>query len=125
MKKAANIILGIVSAIVAIISLAFVVIEGRLLLSFDWSLHEHEFLGFIQYLARVGLAILCLSTSISSIVYMRRKSFNFEGFCLLAVAIAISTGATNGVGLYMIIAASLYLASAAFHHLASKHDNEE
>lgn len=124
MKKAANIILGIVSVIIAILSLAFLVIEGRLLLSFDWTLHEHEFLGFIQYLARVGLSLLCLATSVSSIVYMARKTFIFEGLCLLAVAVAISISATNGVGLYMIIAASVYLASAVLHYLATKREEE-
>ena len=124
MKKAANIILGIVSVIIAILSLAFLVIEGRLLLSFDWTLHEHEFLGFIQYLARVGLSLLCLATSISSLVYMVRKTFIFEGLCLLAVAAAISISATNGVGLYMIIAASVYLASAVLHYLAAKREEE-
>ncbi len=124
MKKAANIILGIVSVIIAILSLAFLVIEGRLLLSFDWTLHEHEFLGFIQYLARVGLSLLCLATSISSIVYVNRKTSIFEGCCLLAIAIAISTGATNGIGLYLIIAASVYLAASVFHLVASKKEAE-
>lgn len=124
MKKAANIILGIVSVIIAILSLAFLVIEGRLLLSFDWTLHEHEFLGFIQYLARVGLSLLCLATSISSLAYMVRKTFIFEGLCLLAVAAAISISATNGVGLYMIIAASVYLASAVLHYLAAKREEK-
>lgn len=124
MKKAANVILGIVSVIIAILSLAFLVIEGRLLLSFDWTLHEHEFLGFIQYLARVGLSLLCLATSISSLAYMVRKTFIFEGLCLLAVAVAISISATNGVGLYMIIAASVYLASAVLHYLATKREEE-
>lgn len=122
MKKASNVILIIVSVIVAIISLAFVILEGRLVLSFDWSLHEHEFLGFIQYVARLGIAILCLATSISSIAYINRKSFVFEGFCLVAVAVAISTGATNGVGLYLAILATVYLAAAVFHYIASKRE---
>lgn len=124
MKKAANIILCTVSVIIAILSLAFLVIEGRLLLSFDWALYEHEFLGFIQCLAKVGLSILCLATSVSSIVYMARKAFIFEGLCLLSLAVAISLSATNGVGLYMIIAASLYLASAVFHYIATKREKE-
>lgn len=122
MKKASNVILIIASVIIAIISLAFVILEGRLVLSFDWSLHEHEFLGFIQYVARLGIAILCLATSVSSIVYINRKSFVFEGFCLLAVAAAISTGATNGIGLYLTILAIVYLAAATFHFFATKRE---
>ena len=124
MKKAANVILITVSVIIAILSLAFVIIEGRLAFSFDWSLYEHEFLGFIQYIARLGLAILCLAASASSVVYYNRKTFVFEGCCLLAVASAISISATNGIGLYMIIAASLYLASAIFHYVAAKREEE-
>ena len=117
MKKASNVLFILMSAILALVSLAFVIIEGRLLLSFDWSLYEHEFIGFIQYIARVGLALLCLATSISSIFYLGRKSFIFEGACVLAIAIAISTGATNGIGLYLIVIATLYLASAAFNYI--------
>lgn len=122
MKKASNVILIIVSVIIAIVSLAFVILEGRLVLSFDWSLHEHEFLGFIQYVARLGIAILCLATSVSSIVYINKKSFVFEGFCLIAIAVAISTGATNGVGLYLAILAIVYLAAATFHFFATKRE---
>ena len=117
MKKASNVLFILMSAILALVSLAFVIIEGRLLISFDWSLYEHEFIGFIQYLARVGLALLCLATSISSIFYLGRKSFIFEGACVLAIAIAISTGATNGIGLYLIVIATLYLASAVFNYI--------
>lgn len=119
MKKLSKVLLIIISVIIAIASLAFAIIEGRLLLSFDWTLHEHEFLGFMQYLIRVGLAILCLGVSISSIVYINKKSFVFEGLCLLAVATAVATGATNGVGLYLIIAAGIYLAATIFHHITT------
>lgn len=118
MKKIAKGLLIALSVILAIVSLAFTIIEGRLVLSFDWSLYEHEFLGFVQYLARLGVAVLCLATFISSIVYIDRKSFIFEGCCMLAVAIAISTNATNGVGIYLIISGALYLAGAIFNHYA-------
>ena len=125
MKKLANGLFIAVSVIIAIASLAFIIIEGRLVISFDWSLHEHEFLGFIQYVARLGLGILCLGASISSIVYINQKSFIFEGLCLLAVAVAISTGATNGIGLYFIIAAALYIVTAIFHHTKLEKEDEE
>lgn len=116
MKKLSSILLIIFSIIIALLSLVFVIIEGRLVLSFDWTLHEQEFLGFIQYLARLGIAGLCLATSVSSIAYHRRKSFIFEGLVFLAIAIALSVFATNGFGLYFTIAAALYLASAVLHH---------
>ena len=52
MKKLSNVLLIIISAIIALVALVFTILEARLVLSFDWALHEHEFLGFIQYLAR-------------------------------------------------------------------------
>ena len=125
MKKLAKGLFITISAVIAIVSLAFVVIEGRLVLSFDWSLHEHEFLGFIQYLARLGLSALCLVVSASSIVYINKKSFIFESLCILAMAIAVATGATNGIGLYFIIAAALYVIAATLHHVELKKEDEE
>lgn len=125
MKKLAKGLFITISAVIAIVSLAFVVIEGRLVLSFDWSLHEHEFLGFIQYLARLGLSALCLAVSASSIVYINKKSFIFESLCISAMAIAVATGATNGIGLYFIIAAALYVIAATLHHVELKKEDEE
>ena len=125
MKKLAKGLFITISAVIAIVSLAFVVIEGRLVLSFDWSLHEHEFLGFIQYLARLGLSALCLVVSASSIIYINRRSFLFEAFCILAIAIAVATGATNGIGLCFIIAAVLYVIAATLHHVELKKEDEE
>lgn len=116
MKKFSNVLLIIFSLIIALVSLVFVVIEGRLILSFDWTIHEHEFLGFLQYLARLGIAALCFATSISSVVYHNRKSFVFEAIVFLVTTLVLSIFATNGFGLYFTIAAVVYLASAAFHH---------
>lgn len=116
MKKLSNVLLIIFSVIIALVSLIFVVIEGRLVLSFDWTLHEHELLGFLQYLARLGIAALCLATSCGSVIYHNRKSYVFEGLVFLAIAVTTAVFATNGFGLYFIVAAALYLASAIFHH---------
>ena len=120
MKKFSSVLLIIFSAVIALVSLIFVIIEGRLVLSIDWTLHEHELLGFLQYLARLGIAGLCLATSISSIAYRNRKSFVFEGFVFLAAAVTISLFASNGFGLYFTIAAAIYLASAIFHHFTKE-----
>jgi hypothetical protein len=125
MKKIANGLFITLSSIIAIVSLAFIFIEGRLVLSFDWSLHEHEFLGFIQYLARLGLGVLCLSVSVSSIIYINRKSFVFEALCILAISMAIATGATNGIGIYFIIASALYVIASVLHHVELKKAKEE
>ncbi len=115
MKKLSTVLLVFISVIIALVSLAFAVIEARLVFSFDWSVYEHEFLGFIQHLARLGVALLCLAVSVSSIKSINEKTFIFEGVTLLAVAISVSVHAVNGIGLYMMIAAALYLVFASLH----------
>lgn len=51
--KIIRIIFGVILFLVA---LAFVVIEGRLLFSGDWQLHEVPFFAFLRYFARFALA---------------------------------------------------------------------
>lgn len=118
MKKAATILFIIASSLVALVALAFTVIEGRLVLSFDWSLHENEFVAFLQYLARLGISVLCLITSVGSIVYHGRKTFIFEGVVLASVAVATLIFASNNFGIYFMILGALYLGSALFHSYA-------
>ncbi len=118
MKKAATILFIIASSLVALVALVFIIIEGRLVLSFDWSLHEHEFLGFLQYLARLGISLLCLITGVCSIVYQGRKTFVFEGVVLTSIAVATLIFASNSFGIYFIILAALYLGSAMFYRYA-------
>ena len=122
MKKASSIIFIIFGSIVALIALLFIVIEGRLLLSFDWTLHEQEFLGFAQYLARLALAIYAFSVAINSIRYREQKNFIFEGASILAIAIGVAIYATNGFGIYFIILAALYLGATIFMALANPED---
>lgn len=52
--KLIRIIFGVILFLVA---LAFVIIEGRLLFSGDWLLHEVPFFAFLQYFARFSLAL--------------------------------------------------------------------
>ena len=43
MKKLSIFLLVLTSLLVSLVAALFVFIEGRLLLSFDWTLHEQEF----------------------------------------------------------------------------------
>ena len=52
--KIIRIIFGVILFLVA---LAFVIIEGRLLFSGDWLLHEVPFFAFLRYFARFSLAL--------------------------------------------------------------------
>ena len=52
--KLIRIVFGVILFLVA---LAFVIIEGRLLFSGDWLLHEVPLFAFLRYFARFALAL--------------------------------------------------------------------
>ena len=124
MKRLSSVIFIIFSALAALISFLFIVIEGRLLLSFDWTLHEQEFLAFMQYLARLALAIYTFSVAVNSIRYREQKNFIFEGASVLTIAIALSIYATNNFGLYFIILAVLYFGATIFVAIAHRDEDD-
>lgn len=125
MKKASTALLIISSVLVGLISLVLTVIEGRLVLSFDWSLHEHEFLGFIQYLARFGLSLITLIIAYFSIRYNSERTFVFEAALVLAISVATIVFASNGFGIYFTALSALYLGAAIFHKLATDRETAE
>ena len=51
--KLLRIVFGLILFLVALV---FVIIEGRLLFSGDWLLHEVPFFAFLRYFARFALA---------------------------------------------------------------------
>ena len=65
--KLIRIIFGVILFLVA---LAFVIIEGRLLFSGDWLLHEVPFFAFLRYFARFTLA---LGTAVFAILLCRKS----------------------------------------------------
>ena len=52
--KLLRIVFGLILFLVALV---FVIIEGRLLFSGDWLLHEVPFFAFLRYFARFALAL--------------------------------------------------------------------
>ena len=125
MKKLSIFLLVLTSLLVSLVAALFVFIEGRLLLSFDWTLHEQEFMGFVQYLARVALAIYAFSIGINSIRYRHQKRFTFEGASILAIAIALAFHITNTFGIYFIILAALYFGTTIFVAIAHRDEEDD
>ena len=119
MKKLSNVLLIIISALIALVALVFTILEARLVLSFDWALHEHEFLGFIQYLARLGLSLVALVITVCSIAYRKEITFVFESAALFSIAAGTLFFATNGFGIYFTILAALHLGASVFHKISS------
>ena len=65
--KLIRIVFGVILFLAA---LAFVIIEGRLLFSGDWLLHEVPFFAFLRYFARFALAL----GSVIFAILLSRKS---------------------------------------------------
>ena len=66
--KIIRIILGVILFLAA---LAFVIIEGRLLFSGDWLLHEMPFFAFLQYFSRFALALIAAVFALQ--IFIKRK----------------------------------------------------
>ena len=106
MKKIiSNIVFGIPLVILILISLVFVFIEGRLLVSLDWIIYDNAFNGFIRYFFRLLIAVICIFTAILEFINMKKSSKTIEFYLnnisigLLCSAIIVLITATNYAGL--------------------------
>ena len=104
MKIIRNILIGFFSIIIFVLSIAFIVIEGRLLFSLDWTIYDNAFFGFLKYFFRLIIALLTCAYSISEFINFKKKSelISFVLFiyniCLVIVSIFLVFQATNMVG---------------------------
>ena len=73
MNKLFKVLLVIISSIIMILSLAFIVIEGRLLFSGDWLIYDSPFNGFIRYLCRLLIAIFAFTKSLLEVIYINKE----------------------------------------------------
>ena len=73
MKMIACILIRIFAALLLIIALAFAVIEGRLLCSGDWLLHEIPMIAFLCYFSRFALTVMAGSFA-CRILFSRNRS---------------------------------------------------
>lgn len=106
MKKIiSNIVFGIPLVILILISLVFVFIEGRLLVSLDWTIYDNAFNGFIRYFFRLLIAVICIFTAILEFINMKKSGKTIEFYLnnisigLLCSSIIVLITATNYAGL--------------------------
>lgn len=121
MKKLINVLLNILLCltcfIIIILSLAFVFIEGRLLISLDWSIYDFAFNGFIRYFFRLLIALFALTVSIFEIINLFKKNqvltfyLKVCDIALVLIAILVLIFTTNYIGLVCIILSSLLFIS--------------
>lgn len=113
MKKIiSNIIFGIPLLVLILISLVFVFIEGRLLVSLDWTIYDNAFNGFIRYFFRLLIALGSIFTAVLEFINMKKNSKTIEFYLnnisigLLCASIVILITATNyaGIAVFGVIA---------------------
>ncbi len=119
MKKCSWLINLFVAALISLVGLVFLFLEGRLLLSGDWLLHEMKLLAFFQYLFKTALAAFCLLVGIR--VFIKKdKCFLFESIVILAACVAMAPFITNGFPLYFIALATVFILSNLFVFLGKR-----
>ena len=109
--KVFNLIFRITTGVlVALVALVFTVLEGTLLVTLDFILYENELLALLQLVLRLVLSLSALTLGITSIVKSKR-SFFYEGLCLIAVSALMIPLVSNGFGIYFTIIATLFATS--------------
>ena len=108
MNKLFKVLLVIISSIIMILSLAFIVIEGRLLFSGDWLIYDSPFFGFIRYLGRLLLSVFAFTKCLLEVIYINKehKLKEYLGYAdigLLVMSVVILIFSTNYVGLVCIV----------------------
>ena len=115
MKIVRNILVGFFLVIIFVLSLAFIVIEGRLLFSLDWTIYDNVIFGFLRYFFRLLIAIVTSIYTILEFINMKKKSekLNFILFiyniCLVIISIVLLFKATNMVGEIAILLSLIIL----------------
>lgn len=101
MKTLVKILLSIINFIVIILSVAFIVIEARLLFSLDFTIYDNILNGFIRYFLRLILAIYVLIIGILVYGYLNKKNKKLLISILstLIISIILLFTTTNYVGL--------------------------
>ena len=114
MKKILNILLCFICSVIIILSLAFIFIEGRLLISLDWSIYDNPINGFIRCLFRLIIACFSLTVALLEIINIFKK-FNFSivllflDISLILSCFIILLFSTNYVGLVCFTLSALLL----------------
>ena len=108
MNKLFKVLLVIISSIIMILSLAFIVIEGRLLFSGDWLIYDSPILGCIRYLGRLLLSVFAFTKCLLEIIYINKehKLKEYLGYAdigLVVMSVVILIFSTNYVGLVCIV----------------------
>ncbi len=114
MKILVNILLGFINFIVIILSLAFIIIEARLLISLDFLIYDNIINGFIRYFLRAIIAMYVFVTAIFVYINMIKEKEKISKLLLISilsifiVSIILLFTTTNYVGFICSILSLIY-----------------
>ena len=115
MNKLFEVLILVISSIIMIFSLAFIVIEARLIFSLDWLAYDSPFMGCIRYLSRLIIALFVFSKSLLEITNINKENnkvkeyLYYFDFIYVLISIVIIFNSTNYVGIICVVLASINL----------------
>ena len=107
MKKLLRILQITVTVPDAVLALAFLLIEGRQVLSGDWLLHEQPLTGLFQYLLRSMIAAGVLLYSAAVLHGCGNNRALYFSLCIAAASALLAVLVPNGLGVLFLILALL------------------
>lgn len=110
MKKFSLIFRYACGALVALVALAFAVLEATLLVTLDFMLYENPPIAFLQLALRLLIAVFALALGICSLVKSKRTLLP-HSLCLLASTAVMIPFVSNGVALCFTAVSALFLLS--------------
>ena len=93
-----------ISAIILLLAVVFIVVEGRLFFCGDWLVYDNVALGFIKYFFRFVVALFAATHSIFTFINTKKNSRTIEHFLfvgnisLFIFGVVLMCTATNYVG---------------------------
>ncbi len=114
MMKLLKIVNIIIASFLMLLSLFFIIIEGRTLFSEEISIFNNVVTGYVSYSFRFILAILIFIISIISLIYFIKNDNKltiyvyFFSLTILLSSVIISTYATNFIDILFIVLGNLY-----------------
>ena len=110
--------LFIITCVISLVlSLAFLVIEGRLIFSQDWIIYDSPINGLIRYLLRFIFALGGLLMSIFELVNLKKRN-PLIGLCLitanysfLVMSIILMILGSNRVGIILLVVSLMIIST--------------
>lgn len=99
-----NILNGLMSAVIAVLAVLFIYVEGRLLFSGEWLIYDNVVLGFFKYFFRLLIALFALNHSVFTFINTKKKDIKISHYLFVGNIALVITGvfliftASNMVG---------------------------